>query len=81
VLYLWIYHLRLIAVLSDYRDQAFSIAYGTLIAEGALRGLSARVIFVVAKDGTIAYKEIVPEITEEPNYEKALKAFKEAASK
>lgn len=70
-----------LAVLSDYRDQAFSTAYGTLIAEGPLRGLSARVIFVVAKDGTIAYKEIVPEITEEPNYEEALKAFKEAASK
>ena len=70
-----------LAVLSDYRDQAFSTAYGTLIAEGPLRGLSARVIFVVAKDGTIAYKQIVPEITEEPNYEEALAAFKEAASK
>ena len=70
-----------LAVLSDYRDKAFSTAYGTLIAEGPLRGLSARVIFVVAKDGTIAYKQIVPEITEEPNYEEALAAFKEAASK
>ena len=68
-------------VLSDYREKCFSTQYGTLIAEGALRGLSARAIFVVGKDGKIAYKELVPEITEEPNYEEALAALKEAASK
>jgi len=68
-------------VLSDYREKCFSTQYGTLIAEGALRGLSARAIFVVGKDGKVAYKELVPEITEEPNYEEALNALKEAASK
>ena len=68
-------------VLSDYREKCFSTQYGTLIAEGALRGLSARAIFVVGKDGKVAYKELVPEITEEPNYEAALAALKEAASK
>ena len=68
-------------VLSDFREKCFSTQYGTLIAEGALRGLSARAIFVVGKDGKIAYKELVPEITEEPNYEAALNALKEAASK
>jgi len=68
-------------VLSDFRDKCFSIQYGTLIAEGPLRGLSARAIFVVGKDGKITYKELVPEITEEPNYEVALAALKEAAFK
>jgi thiol peroxidase len=68
-------------VLSDYRDKSFSTQYGTLIAEGALRGLSARVIFVVDREGTVTYKEIVPEITEEPDYEKALSALTEASSK
>ncbi len=68
-------------VLSDYRENCFSTQYGTLIAEGPLRGLSARAIFVVGKDGKVAYKELVPEITEEPNYEAALAALKEAASK
>jgi thiol peroxidase len=68
-------------VLSDYREKCFSTQYGTLIAEGPLRGLSARVVFVVDKEGTVTYKEIVPEITEEPNYEAALAALKEAASK
>ena len=66
-------------VLSDFRDKCFSSAYGTLIAEGPLRGLSARAVFVVGKDGKIAYKELVPEITAEPNYEAALAALKEAA--
>ena len=68
-------------VLSDYREKCFSTQYGTLIAEGALRGLSARAIFVVGKDGKVSFKELVPEITEEPNYEAALNALKEAASK
>ena len=70
-----------LAVLSDFRDKSFSITYGTLIAEGVLRGLSARVVFVIAKDGTIAYKEITDDITSEPNYEEALKAFKAEAAK
>jgi len=65
--------------LSDFRDSEFSIKYGTLIAEGALRGLSARAIFVVNKEGIVTYKELVPEITAEPDYEKALEALKEAA--
>jgi thiol peroxidase len=68
-----------VEVLSDFRDKCFSINYGTLIAEGALRGLSARAVFVVNKEGKITYKELVPEITQEPNYEAALNALKEAA--
>jgi len=69
-----------LAVLSDFRDKAFSTAYGTLIAEGALRGLSARVVFVVNKEGVVTYKEITEDITAEPDYEAALEAFKEAAA-
>ncbi|EDM23627.1 thiol peroxidase [Caminibacter mediatlanticus] len=68
-------------VLSDFKDKAFATNYGVLIAEGPLRGLCARAIFVVGKDGKVTYKELVPEITEEPNYEAALAALKEAASK
>jgi thiol peroxidase len=69
-----------LAVLSDFRDKAFSTTYGTLIAEGPLRGLSARVVIVVKKDGTISYKEITEDITVEPNYDAALEAFKAAAA-
>ena len=70
-----------IKVCSDFRNKDFSTAYGTLLANGPLAGLSARVIFIIGKDGKIAYKQIVPEITAEPNYEEALSAAKEIASK
>jgi len=65
---------------SDFRDKAVANGYGVLIADGPLKGLSARAIFVVDKSGKITYKEICPEITEEPNYDGALNALKEAAA-
>ena len=64
---------------SDFREKAVANAYGVLIADGPLKGLSARAIFVVDKSGKVAYKEICPEITEEPNYEAALCALKDTA--
>jgi thiol peroxidase len=62
--------------LSDYQDRSFGQAYGVLIDELKLLGRS---IFVVGKDGKITYCEYVPEVTQEPNYEKALAALKAAA--
>lgn len=56
---------------SDHRDASFGKSYGVLIKE--LR-LDARAIFVVDANDTIVYKEIVSEVTAEPNYEAALKA-------
>jgi len=67
-----------VTVGSDFRNKDFMNAYGTLLADGALAGVSARVIFVVNKEGNVTYKEIVPEITEEPNYADALTAAKNA---
>jgi len=65
-----------LTVASDYRNKDFMNAYGTLIAEGPLAGVSARAIFVVDSNGTITYKELVPEITAEPDYDSALAALK-----
>jgi len=62
-----------IKTLSDHRDLAFGNAYGTHIKE--LR-LEARSVFVVGKDGKVKYAQIVKEVTEEPDYEKALSAAK-----
>ena len=45
------------------------------MADGPLAGLLARVVVVIGKDGKIAYTELVPEITQEPNYDKALAAI------
>lgn len=60
-----------IQALSDYQERAFGESYGTLIKE--LKILS-RAVFVVAPDDTIKYVEYVPEVAQEPNYEKALAA-------
>jgi thiol peroxidase len=58
-----------IIVLSDYFDASFGKAFGVLIEE--LR-LLARAVFVVDKDGVLKYYGIVPELTNEPDYESAL---------
>jgi len=67
-----------LTVTSDYIDKDVSKAYGVLMKDGKLKGLSARSIFVVDRNGTVVYKEIVKEVSEEPNYEAALNAIKEA---
>ena len=41
--------------------------------------LLARAVFVVGKDGIISYRQIVGELSEEPDYESALAAAKAAA--
>jgi thiol peroxidase len=60
-------------VLSDHRDFSFGDAYGTHIKE--LR-LETRSIFVVGKDGKIKHVEYVKEVTEHPDYDKALAVAK-----
>jgi len=63
-------------MLSDYRDHSFGLNYGLLIRE---LGFLARAVIVIAKNGTISYVEVVPEIAAEPNYDAALKAAAAAA--
>ena len=63
---------------SDYVDKDFAKAYGVLMSDNKLKGLCARAIFVVNRSGEIVYKQIVPEVTSEPNYEEVLEAIKEA---
>jgi thiol peroxidase len=63
--------------LSDHYEMSFGDAWGTHIKE--LR-LDARAVFVVDATDTITYAEYVPEITQQPNYEAALAAAKQAAA-
>jgi len=64
-----------VEVLSDFRGAKFGKAYGVFCADGVLEGLLARAIFVV-KDGVIIYKEVVSEVTNEPNYDAVFDAIK-----
>ncbi len=66
-----------VRTLSDFRrDGNFGADYGVAIADGALRGLLTRAVVVIDKAGKVAYTELVPEITHEPDYAKALAAAK-----
>lgn len=67
-----------LTVASDYIDKEVSKAYGILMADNKLIGLSARAVFVVDRSGEVVYKEVVSEVTDEPNYAAALEAIKEA---
>ena len=61
-----------VVALSDHREGAFGVAYGVMIKE--LR-LLARSVFIVDKDDVVRYREIVPEQSNHPDYEGALKAL------
>jgi thiol peroxidase len=62
--------------LSDHREAAFGLAYGVLIKE--LR-LLARAVFIVDREGTLQYEQLVKEVTNEPNYEEVLQALGKVA--
>jgi len=65
-----------IKVLSDSVWRQFGTAYGLLIKD---MGLLTRSVWIVGRDGRVAYRQIVPEITSHPDYDAALKAAREAA--
>jgi thiol peroxidase len=57
--------------LSTFRT-SFGVDYGVTLADGVLRGLTARAVIVLDESNVVKYVELVPEITTEPNYEAAL---------
>jgi len=62
--------------LSDHRQADFGQAYGVLIKD--LR-LLARAVFIVGREGTVQYVQLVKEVTNEPNYEEVLQALNSVA--
>ena len=62
--------------LSAFRNNTFGEDYGITLTDGPLAGLLARAVIVLDEQGKIIYAQLVPEITEEPDYEKALRSIK-----
>lgn len=60
-----------IRTVSDYQDRSFGLNYGLLLKE---LKLLARAVYVIDKSGKVAYREIVKEVTAEPDYDAALAA-------
>ncbi|MHB1514442.1 MAG: thiol peroxidase [Acidiferrobacteraceae bacterium] len=65
-----------VVALSMMRDKEFARQYGVLIADGPLAGLTARAVVVLDEQDRVLHAELVPEIAQEPDYERALAALK-----
>lgn len=61
---------------SEYKDSSFSDAYPVKMIDGAFAGLFSRAVVVIDENGIVRYTEQVPEIGQEPDYEKAIAALK-----
>jgi thiol peroxidase len=64
-----------VITLSDFVSGNFGKAYKLEIEDGPLAGLNSRVVIVLDENGKVIYKEQVPEIVNEPNYQAALDAL------
>ena len=64
-----------VITLSTLRNADFLENYGVGIADGALKGLAARAVVVIDENDTVVFSELVNEITNEPDYEAALRAL------
>lgn len=64
-----------VIALSTMRSPAFATDYGVLIEDGPLAGITARAVVVLDENDKVIYSELVPEIAQEPDYEKALAAL------
>ena len=64
-----------VKTLSMMRSKNFAKDYGVLITDGPLAGISARAVVVLDENNKVLYTEQVPEIVQEPDYDKALAAL------
>lgn len=64
-----------ITALSLMRSRNFAKDYGVLIEDGPLAGICARAVVVLDENDKVVYTELVPEIAQEPDYDKALAAL------
>lgn len=55
--------------LSDFRDHAFGNATGLRLKDGPLAGVFARTVIILDKDQKVKYVQLVPEITQGPDYD------------
>lgn len=66
-----------VITLSDIDNGAFGKDYGIEILDGAFRGLLARSVIIASEEGKIIYTQLVPDISDEPDYNKALGAIRQ----
>ena len=62
--------------LSTMRGRDFHTKYGVDLADGPLKGVTARAVVVLDENNKVKYSQLVPEIKNEPDYDAALAALK-----
>ena len=67
--------LKNVVPLSLMRSRDFAKAYGVLLTDGPLAGITARAVVVLDEKDEVVYRQLVPEIGQEPDYDAALKAL------
>ena len=67
-----------VEMLSDFRDGSFGKSYQVEFTDGPLQSLLSRSIVVLDANRKVVHTEQVPETVDEPNYETALEALKNA---
>ena len=60
--------------LSIFRSHDFLKEYGLQLADGPLKGLMARAVIVIDETGKVCYTQLVSNISNEPDYDAALRA-------
>lgn len=65
-----------VETLSVLRDLNFGKDYGVTISEGGMAGLLSRAVVVLDENAKVLYTEQVPEIGQEPDYQKALNTLR-----
>lgn len=63
-----------VETLSSFRS-SFGTDFGLKINDSPLAGLLSRAVIILSEDNKVLYTEQVPEIVNEPDYEKALKTI------
>ncbi len=68
--------LQNVVPLSLMRTKAFAKDYGVLLQDGPLEGITARAVVALDENDKVVYRQLVPEIAQEPDYDAALTAVK-----
>lgn len=56
---------------SAFRSPEFAKEYGLMLVDGSLAGLLARCVLIIDENGKVIYRDLVEEITTEPDYKAA----------
>lgn len=60
---------------SAFRSPLFAQKYGVLLVDGPLSGLLTRAVIIIDKNGKVIYRDLVHQITDEPDYDAAVKVL------